>query len=134
MHRPPRNYYQIYRVDHKRNQEQMVAEVEGLRETEALVEKYLRNLTASEKKMKSAITGALFRAAYQRCSGYRGSANSLSSELKWSNALGRLRWVVTAYSTASLTCFLKSENEASLAGCHLDSAAPTTKLHPSAEP
>jgi hypothetical protein len=48
MHRPPRNYYQIYRVDHKRNQEQMVAEVEGLHEAEKLVEKYLRNMTASE--------------------------------------------------------------------------------------
>ena len=43
-----RNYYQIYRVDHKRNQEQMVAEVEGLHEAEKLVEKYLRNMTASE--------------------------------------------------------------------------------------
>jgi len=50
MHRPPRNYYQIYRVDHKRNQEQMVAEVEGLHEAEKLVEKYLRNMTASEMK------------------------------------------------------------------------------------
>jgi hypothetical protein len=50
MHRLPRNYYQIYRVDHKRNQEQMVAEVEGLRETEELVEKYLRTMSASEKK------------------------------------------------------------------------------------
>jgi hypothetical protein len=48
MHRPPRNYYQIYRVDHKRNQEQMVAEVEGLHEAEKLVEKYMRNMTASE--------------------------------------------------------------------------------------
>jgi len=48
MHRPPRNYYQIYRVDHKRSQEQMVAEVEGLHEAEKLVEKYLRNMTASE--------------------------------------------------------------------------------------
>ena len=48
MHRPPRNYYQIYRVDHKRNQEQMVAEVEGLHEAEKLVEKYLRNMTSSE--------------------------------------------------------------------------------------
>ena len=45
---PPRNYYQIYRVDHKRNQEQMVAEVEGLHEAEELVDKYLRNMTASE--------------------------------------------------------------------------------------
>ena len=43
-----RNYYQIYRVDHKRNQEQMVAEVEGLHEAEKLVEKYLRNMTSSE--------------------------------------------------------------------------------------
>jgi hypothetical protein len=50
MHRLPRNYYQIYRVDHKRNQEHMVAEVEGLHEAEKLVEKYLRNMTASEIK------------------------------------------------------------------------------------
>jgi hypothetical protein len=50
MHRPPRNYYQIYRVDHKRNREQMVAEVEGLHEAEKLVEKYLRNMTSSEAK------------------------------------------------------------------------------------
>ena len=50
MHRPPRNYYQIYRVDHKRNQEKMVAEVEGLYEAEKLVEKYLRNMTASERR------------------------------------------------------------------------------------
>jgi hypothetical protein len=48
MYRPSRNYYQIYRVDHKRNQEQMVAEAEGLNEVEKLVEKYLRNMTASE--------------------------------------------------------------------------------------
>jgi hypothetical protein len=50
MHRPSRNYYQIYKVDHKRNQEQMVAEVEGLHEAEKLVEQYLRNMTASEVK------------------------------------------------------------------------------------
>jgi hypothetical protein len=50
MHRPPTNYYQIYRVDHKRNQEQMVAEVEGLDEADRLTEKYLRNMTAAEKK------------------------------------------------------------------------------------
>ncbi len=50
MYRPPRNYYQIYKVDHKRNQEQMVAEVEGLHEAEKLVEKYLRNMTASAMK------------------------------------------------------------------------------------
>jgi hypothetical protein len=50
MHRPSRNYYQIYRVDHKRNLEQMVAEVDGLLEAEKLVEKYLRNMTASEIK------------------------------------------------------------------------------------
>ena len=50
MYRPPRNYYQIYRVDHKRNQEKMVAEVEGLHEAEKLVEKYLRHMTASEVK------------------------------------------------------------------------------------
>jgi hypothetical protein len=50
MYRLPRNYYQIYRVDHKRNREQMVAEIEGLKEAEKLVEKYLRNMTASEVK------------------------------------------------------------------------------------
>ena len=50
MHRPAQNYYQIYRVDHKRSQEQMVAEIEGLHEAEKLVEKYLRNMTASEVK------------------------------------------------------------------------------------
>jgi hypothetical protein len=48
MYRRPWNFYQIYRVDHKRNQEQMVAEVEGLHEAEKLVEKYLRTMTASE--------------------------------------------------------------------------------------
>jgi hypothetical protein len=37
-------------VDHKRNQEQMVAEVEGLHEAEKLVEQCLRNMTASEVK------------------------------------------------------------------------------------
>ena len=50
MYRLPRNYYQIYRVDHKRNREQMVAEIEGLKEAEKLVEKYLRNMTAPEVK------------------------------------------------------------------------------------
>ena len=50
MHRPSRNYYQIYRVDHRRGKEQMVAEAEGLREAEKLVEKYLRNMSASEVK------------------------------------------------------------------------------------
>ena len=50
MYRSLRNYYQIYRVDHKRNLEQMVAEVEGLHEADKLVEKYLRNMTASEVK------------------------------------------------------------------------------------
>ena len=50
MYRLPRKYYQIYRVDHKRNREQMVAEIEGLKEAEKLVEKYLRNMTASEVK------------------------------------------------------------------------------------
>jgi hypothetical protein len=48
MYRLPWNFYQIYRVDHKRNQEQMFAEVEGLPEAEKLVEKYLRTMTASE--------------------------------------------------------------------------------------
>ncbi len=48
MFRHRQNYYQIYRVEHKRNLEQMVDEVEGLHEAEKLVEKYLRNMTASE--------------------------------------------------------------------------------------
>jgi len=48
MFRHRQNYYQIYRVEHKRNLEQMVNEVEGLHEAEKLVEKYLRNMTASE--------------------------------------------------------------------------------------
>jgi hypothetical protein len=37
-------------VPQPRNQEQMVAEVEGLHEAEKLVEKYLRNMTASQVK------------------------------------------------------------------------------------
>ena len=47
----PRNYYQIFKVDRQRNQEQMVAEVEGLREAEKLVEKHLQNMKTSEKKI-----------------------------------------------------------------------------------
>ena len=43
-----RDYYQIYRVDHRRNQEHMVAEVEGLDQAEKLITQYLRNLTPSE--------------------------------------------------------------------------------------
>jgi hypothetical protein len=50
MYRSSRHYYQIYRVDHKRNQEQMVAEIDGLHEAEKLVEKYLRSMTAAEIK------------------------------------------------------------------------------------
>jgi len=50
MPRLVRNYYQICKVDHQRNQEQMVAEVERLNEAEKLVEKYLRNMKSSEKK------------------------------------------------------------------------------------
>jgi len=46
----PRNYYQISKVDQRRKQEQMVAEVEGLREAENLVEKHLQNMKSSEKK------------------------------------------------------------------------------------
>jgi hypothetical protein len=49
MPRFSRSYYQIYRVDHKGTQEQMVAEVEGLQEAERLVEQYLRNINSSEK-------------------------------------------------------------------------------------
>ena len=48
MIRYRRDYYQIYRVDHRRNQEYMVAEVEGLDEAEKLTTQYLRNLTPSE--------------------------------------------------------------------------------------
>jgi hypothetical protein len=50
MPRLTRNYYQICKVDHQRNQEQMVAEVERLNEAEKLVEKYLRNMNSSQKK------------------------------------------------------------------------------------
>jgi hypothetical protein len=46
----PRNYYQISKVDQQRKQEQMVAEVERLREAEKLVEKHLQNMKSSEKK------------------------------------------------------------------------------------
>ena len=46
----PRNYYQISKVDQQRKQEQMVAEVEGRREAENLVEKHLQNMKSSEKK------------------------------------------------------------------------------------
>jgi hypothetical protein len=48
MFRHQQNYYQIYRVDHKRNLEQMVDEVEGLHAAEKLVEDYLRSMTAAE--------------------------------------------------------------------------------------
>jgi len=48
MFRHRQNYYQIYRVDHKRNLEQMVDEVEGLHEAEKLVEDYLRSMTVAE--------------------------------------------------------------------------------------
>jgi hypothetical protein len=45
MFRHRQNYYQIYRVDHKRNLEQMVDEAEGLHAAEKLVEDYLRSMT-----------------------------------------------------------------------------------------
>ena len=77
MYRPSRNYYQIYRVDRKRNQEQMVDEVEGLHEAEKLVEKYLRNMTVSERKDEISYYRRRFRAAYQKWSDYRESANCL---------------------------------------------------------
>ena len=48
MFRHRQNYYQIYRVDHKRNLEQMVDEVEGLHEAEKIVEDYLRSMTMAE--------------------------------------------------------------------------------------
>jgi hypothetical protein len=50
MYHPHRSYYQIYKVDQQRHQEQMIAEVEGLHEAEKLVEKYLRNMHSSETK------------------------------------------------------------------------------------
>jgi hypothetical protein len=50
MFRLPTQYYQIYRVDHKRNHHQMIDEVVGLQQAERLVDKYLRNLTAVEFK------------------------------------------------------------------------------------
>src|SRR5882762_7056971 len=73
MHRSPRNYYQICKVDHQRNQEQMVAEVERLHEAEKLVEKFLRNMNSSEKKdeisyrcVKNTNEGQLITAALRR--------------------------------------------------------------------
>ena len=48
MLRHRRDHYQIYRVDHRRNQEQMIAEVEGLEHAEKMVAQYLRDLTPSE--------------------------------------------------------------------------------------
>jgi len=50
MFRLPPQYYQIYRVDHKRNHHRMIDEVAGLEEAERLVEKYLRNLPTVEFK------------------------------------------------------------------------------------
>jgi hypothetical protein len=50
IYRLPRKDYQIYRVDHRRNQELMVAEVEGLHEAEKPLENYLRNMSASERR------------------------------------------------------------------------------------
>jgi hypothetical protein len=50
MYRPHRSYYQIYKVDQQRHQEQMIAEVERLHEAEKLVEKYLQNMNSSETK------------------------------------------------------------------------------------
>ena len=50
MFRLPPQYYQIYRVDHKRNHNQMIDEVAGLQAAERLVGKYLRNLTAVDSK------------------------------------------------------------------------------------
>ena len=46
----PRNYYQISKVDQQRKQEQMVAEVEGRREAENLVEKHLQYEAILRKK------------------------------------------------------------------------------------
>jgi mevalonate pyrophosphate decarboxylase len=49
MLRLTHNYYQICKIDHQRNQQQMIAEVERRREAEKLVEKYQRNTNPSEK-------------------------------------------------------------------------------------
>jgi len=67
--RPPRSYYQICKVDHQRNQERMVAEVEGLHEAEKLVEKYLRNMNSAEKNTIS----------YRVSKMLRGPADQLAS-------------------------------------------------------
>ena len=50
MYPSQRSYYQIYKVDQQRHQELIIAEVEGLREAERLVEKYLRNMNSSKTK------------------------------------------------------------------------------------
>ena len=48
MFRHRRDYYQIYRVDHRRNHEQMIAEVESPQPAEKMVAQYLRDRTPSE--------------------------------------------------------------------------------------
>jgi hypothetical protein len=57
----PRNYYQISKVDQRCKQEQMVAEVEGLREAQKLVEKHLQNMKSSEKEITYRVSKLLTR-------------------------------------------------------------------------
>jgi hypothetical protein len=67
----------------------MIAEVEGLREAEKAVEKYLRNMTSSERKDEiSYYRSTLSRAAYQKCSDCRESANSSRyyADPEWSDS------------------------------------------------
>jgi len=56
-----RSYYQICKVDHQRNQELMVAEVEGCTEGEKLVENFRNN--SSEDDISYRVSKMLMRAS-----------------------------------------------------------------------
>jgi len=66
MYRPSPNYYQIYRVDYKRNEEYLVAEVKGLHEADKLVEKCLRNMSASDRKREISYYRSIFPSSVPR--------------------------------------------------------------------
>jgi hypothetical protein len=55
----------------------MVAEVEGLREAEKLVEKYLRNVTASDVKDEISYYRSTLSSRFQKY--YRGPANPMTA-------------------------------------------------------
>jgi len=57
----PKNYYQISKVDQQNKQEQMVAEVETLREAERVVEKHVQNMKPSERQVTYRVSQLLTR-------------------------------------------------------------------------